>query len=33
VSTDNPARYEPMSSAALNAIKDKTNFPHRRAAS
>ncbi len=31
VSADNPARYEPMSSAALNAIKDKTNFPHRQA--
>lgn len=33
VSDDNPPRYEPMSSAQLNAIKDKTNFPHRKAAS
>ena len=32
VSAANPAKYEPMSSAQLNAIKDKTNFPHRRAA-
>ncbi len=30
VSADNPPRYEPMSSAALIAVKDKTNFPHRR---
>lgn len=32
VSDDNPPRYEPMSSYELNAIKDKTNFPHRHAA-
>lgn len=32
VSPDNPAKYEPMSSAQLNAIKDKANFPHRRKA-
>lgn len=30
VSPENPARYEPMSSFELNAIKDRTNFPHRR---
>lgn len=30
VGPDNPPRYEPMSSFDLNAIKDKTNFPHRQ---
>lgn len=30
VAPDNPPRYEPRSSFELNAIKDKTNFPHRR---
>lgn len=31
VDSDHPPKYTPMSSAQLNAIKDKTNFPHRRA--
>ena len=31
VSADNTARYEPMSSFELIAVKDRTNFPHRRA--
>ena len=30
VSDGNPPKYEPMSSAQLNAIKDRTNFPHRQ---
>lgn len=30
VSPDNPARYEPMSSFEIIAVKDRTNFPHRR---
>ncbi len=30
VSPDNPARYEPASSFELIAVKDRTNFPHRR---
>jgi isopenicillin N synthase-like dioxygenase len=30
VSADNPARYQPSTSAERNAIKDKLNFPHRR---
>lgn len=32
VGPDNPPHYEPMSSFDLNAIKDRTNFPHRRQA-
>jgi len=32
VGPDNPPRYAPMSSYDLNAIKDKTNFPHRQTA-
>ena len=30
VDEQHPPKYEPMSSAQLNAVKDKTNFPHRR---
>ncbi len=32
VSESNPARYQPSTSYERNAIKDKLNFPHRRAA-
>ena len=31
VDDEHPPKYTPMSSAQLNAIKDRTNFPHRRA--
>ncbi|MEJ0015001.1 MAG: 2-oxoglutarate and iron-dependent oxygenase domain-containing protein [Acetobacteraceae bacterium] len=30
VSEDNPARYTPSTSRERNAIKDRTNFPHRQ---
>jgi isopenicillin N synthase-like dioxygenase len=33
VDDQHPPMYEPMSSAQLNAFKDRTNFPHRRPAS
>jgi len=30
VSAENPARYQPTTSRERSAIKDRTNFPHRR---
>jgi isopenicillin N synthase-like dioxygenase len=33
VDDQHPPKYAPMSSAQLNAVKDKTNFPHRHASS